>query len=294
MQIFGNLESAPDGHKLRINHQETGMKRQYSNTSIVLAGLGLFVTSASAHDPIFGIGPHVLFKQGVETALEVESAQAGDDREQALAFHGSYGLTGDWAVGIELPYQFVDEDGRSESGRGDIALQTKYRFWREDTLGLQRSAAILLKVISDTATDRFGKEATDSIIGLTYGYEGRSRYRWASARYRFNGKNDAGVERGDRFLLDFVAGWRPKLNGYREPDTVWLLELNGEFGQRAELDGVNLANTGGSEWFVSPGLFWTSRNFAIKAGVQIPLVENLNGNQAGSDYRARVSFEWHL
>jgi len=133
-----------------------------------------------------------------------------------------------------------------------------------------------------------GKGTTDGIVGLAYGYESRKHYRWASIRYRVNGTNPAGVARGDKLRVDFVAGIRPNPSGYLEPDTVWLLE------QKARFNGVELADTGGSEWFVSPGIFWTLRNFAVKAGVQIPIYANLNGNQSESDYRARLTLEWHL
>ncbi|GMR08616.1 MAG: hypothetical protein BMS9Abin26_1622 [Gammaproteobacteria bacterium] len=263
-----------------------------------LVGLFAIASSALAHDPIFGIGPHVLFKEGVETALEIEAKKAGNADEQALAVQLTYGLTGDWAVGVDLPYEFKDEGRNSSSGFGDFAAFTKYRFWRRDSLGLQESAAVFLKVITDSASDvknpPLSKGATDSIVGLAYGYEGRKWYRWASVRYRFNGTNNAGVDRGDKILLDFVGGIRPTPTGYLEPDTVWLLELNGEYGKRAERNGRRLNNTGGTEWFLSPGIFWTKRNFAIKAGVQIPIYQNLNGNQDDSDYRARMSFEWHM
>jgi len=253
---------------------------------------------AYAHDPIFSIGPHVVFKNGVEIAAEIESDKAGDDKKQVLALNLKYGLTGDWAVGIDLPYTFKEEDGESSNGNGDIAVFTKYRFWRKDSLGLQESAAVLLKVLTDTAsnnkTPSLDKGTTDTILGLTYGYESRKWYRWASARYRFNGTNDLGINRGDKLLLDLVGGIRPKLTSYLEPDTVWLLELNSEFGQRAELGGNDLSNTGGTEVFISPGIFWTKRYFAIKAGVQIPVYSDLNGTQQDSDYRARLTFEWHL
>ena len=254
--------------------------------------------TAWAHDPIFGIGPHVLYKGGVEVSAEVESEKTGEEKEQALALEITYGLTGDWALGVNLPYEFKHDETDSSSGRGDVAVFTKYRFWRRDSLGLQESAAVLLKVITDTAqsnlTPAIDKGTTDSILGLAYGYESRKWYRWASARYRFNGTNDAGVDRGDKVLLDFVVGIRPTPTGYLEPDTVWLLELNGEFGQQADLGGALLPDTGGTEWFLSPGIFWTKRNFAIKAGVQIPVYHNLRGNQAEADYRAKLVFEWHM
>jgi len=251
-----------------------------------------------AHDPVFGVGPHVLFKGGVEVAVEVESEQAGDETEQGLGLELTYGITGDWAAGIELPYAFNEEGAEESDGSGDISLFTKYRFWRQDTLGLQQSAAVFFKVKIDSgdedASPALGTGTTDAILGLTYGYEGRKWYRWASLRYRFNDENDAGLERGDKILFDLVGGIRPTLTSYREPDTVWLLELNGEYGQKAELGGVNLENTGGTELFLSPGIFWTRLNFAVKAGVQIPVYSDLNGAQEDSDYRARVIIEWHL
>lgn len=259
--------------------------------------LALVAGAAQAHDPIFGIGPHVLFKEGVEIALGTEAEKAGPERQQALSLELTYGLTGDWAVGVDLPYVFKEDGGDGNNGYGDIALFTKYRFWREDSLGVQESAALLLKAVANTSDDEaspsLGGGATDAILGLTYGYEGRKWYRWASARYRFNG-DSGGIERGDRLLLDLVGGIRPHQTGYLEADTVWLLELNGEYGWQASRAGTRLANTGGTELFLSPGLFWTRRNFAIKAGVQIPVYSDLNGNQAESDYRARMIFEWHL
>lgn len=253
---------------------------------------------AGAHDPIFSPGPHVLYKGGVELHTGFEREKAGEERESELALELTYGLTGDWAAGIELPYMSKDDGSRSSSGAGDVELFTKWRFWRKDTLGTQESAAVLFRVKLDTADDNktpgLGTGSTDFLTGFAYGYEGRKWYRWASVRYRRNGQNDAGLRRGDRFFFDLVGGIRPRPAEYLKPDTVWLLELNGEYGKRAELNGTELADTGGTEWFLSPGIFWTRRNFALKAGVQIPIASDLNGQQEESDYRARLILEWHL
>lgn len=260
--------------------------------------LGFANTAALAHDPVFGIGPHVLFKGGFEAALDIDTSKAADKKDQGFALNATYGITGDWAIGVGIPYEFKDNGTNTSDGTSDLAAFSKYRFWRKDSLGLQESGAVFLKVIADTAstskTPSLGTGATDTILGLTYGYEGRKWYRWSSVRYRFNGKGNAGVDRADKILLDFVGGIRPTLTGYLEPDTVWLLELNGEYGKQASVKGGNLVNTGGTEWFISPGIFWTKRNFAIKAGVQIPVSSNLNGNQNKSDYRAKLIFEWHM
>lgn len=264
---------------------------------VKIIGLSLLTSVMSqmvqAHDPIFGLGPHVLFKDGIEIAADIESEKAGAEKEQVLALELAYGITGDWAIGVGIPYKFKQEAGVSTSGSGAIAFFTKYRFWREDSLALQRSSAVFLKVITNTADKKFSKGSSDMILGLTYGYEGRKWYRWASIRYRLNGTNN-GIDRGDKILIDFVGGVRPDPRGYLESDTVWLLELNGEFGKKARSNGAIDANSGGNEWFISPGIFWTKRNFAVKAGLQIPILSDLNGTQDKSNYRAKVSFEWHI
>ncbi len=259
--------------------------------AVLLAG-----GSAWAHDPIFGLGPHTLFKDGVEIHVGYFREKAGDEREQKYGLALKYGITADWTVGIEAPYLDLTEPGASVSGRGDVALTTKYRFWRNDLPGAQEAAAVSLGVIlggtgdEDVAHD----ESTDAILGLSYGYEGRKWYRWAAVRYRANGEDDQGLRRGNKLLLDLVGGIRPRPYGYYEPDWVWMLELNGEFTDHAERNGQRLADTGGDQWFLSPGLMWTYRNYAIKTGVQLPIAQDLNGIQEEVDYRFTLEFEGHF
>ena len=257
---------------------------------LIALGLLLPAQAAVAHDPVFGLGPHVLYKGGVEIAPQADRRRAGSGGQDELALELTYGLTGDWAIGIDSGYADPRADGR---GADDPALFSKYRFWRNDMPGAQESAAVLLKVKPDSGAAA-GTGSNDAILGLTYGYESRRWYRWASLRYRYNGEDDDGLQRGGRWLVDFVGGIRPTPSGYLEPDTVWLLELNGEITRQAQLKGDRLPGTGGTEWFLSPGLFWTYRNFAVKAGVQIPVLGDLNGAQDDSDYRARLVLEWHL
>lgn len=275
------------------------VKMQYR--SAIALGLGSLLGlsgNAYCHDPVFSPGPHVLFEGGKELHIEFHHSERGDETENEVAIAFKYGITGDWLAGLELPYQYLKESEERNDGVGDITLSTKYRFWRHDTLGVQESMAVLFKIKPDTASSgrepSLGSGTTDAVAGLTYGYESLKWYRWASVRYRRNGKTGEGIHRGDKFLVDLAGGIRLTPPDYWKPDTVWFLELNGEINQRTEQDGRELTNSGGQEWFISPGLMWTERNFAIKAGVQLPVMSDLNGEQDGSDYRARLEFEWHL
>ncbi len=263
--------------------------------SLVLA---LFSPSSFAHDPVFGIGPHVLYKGGIETALETHLEKTDKEKKVEAGLELVYGMTGNWAAGIELPYIAKKDEFDSSNGLADIRLFSKYRFWRQDSLGLQKSAAVMIAFNlnngNETARPKLGNGANDMIGGLTYGYESIKWYHWASVRYRYNGENDAGFHVGNKMLIDFVAGYRPTTPEYKKPDTVWLLELNTEINEKSEINGNSLPKSGGIESFLSPGIFWTLRNFAIKAGIQIPIYSDLSDAQEKSDFRAKASFEWHL
>ncbi len=270
------------------------MSRLIKNSTLLALLGSLISVPALAHDPIFGLGPHVLFKGGVEIAPEVQTIKSGNKEKTKLALELTYGLTGDWAAGIDIPYIDKSNKDKSASGQGDLSVFTKYRFWRDDGPGLQQSMSLALKLETNTGDKAVSSGTTNGILGLAYGYEGRRWYRWSALRYKFNGENDEGLRQGNKLLFDLVGGLRMKRTGYLEPDTVWILELNAEDTQRTQTNRVDLANTGGSEWFISPGIFWTKRNFAVKAGIQIPVASQLNGEQQQTDYRAKVVLEWHL
>ena len=70
--------------------------------------------------------------------------------------------------------------------------------------------------------------------------------------------------------------------------------MNWENADRDDLGGTALANTGGWELFLSPVVWWTYRQVAIRGGVQIPVASDLNGSQPSTDYRARVEFIYHF
>lgn len=259
----------------------------------------LLTTEALAHDPVFGIGPHTLYKGGFEVHLGTHKEQSGDERASEVELQLKYGITADWVAGVGIPYARNAGPEESDLSRGATSLSTKYRFWRNDLPGAQAAAAALGKVILDDGESghhgQARRDGNDYLVGLTYGYEGRKWYRWASARHRFNSYAVNGVERPDITLVDLVAGVRFTPTEYHEPDWVWMLELNGEITEHVrQLSEITSREQGGNQWFLSPGLMWTYRNFAFKAGVQLPIFDDFSGDQEANDYRAIIELEWHL
>ena len=82
-------------------------------------GLAAWLTAgaALAHDPTFGIGPHVLFKGGVEIHMGLEAVVAGDARENEVAVDVTDRLTGDRAAGLALPRVDPDPAGTGTQPR---------------------------------------------------------------------------------------------------------------------------------------------------------------------------------
>jgi hypothetical protein len=257
----------------------------------------LATPTAYAHDPVFGVGPHVLYKDGFELHLGAHREKSSE-RETETELELKYGITGDWVAGIGTGYARTESSEGTDSGRGPSSLSTKYRFWRNDMFAAQESAAVFGKLIfddGDSSHHGVKRDSNDYLLGLTYGYEGRKWYRWASVRHRINADTNTGAERPNVWLVDVVGGIRFSPTEYREADWVWMLELNGEFIEHlAHGSGDVTHRVGGKQWFVSPGLMWTYSNFAVKAGVQLAVIDDLAEDQEADDYRALIELEWHL
>ena len=267
---------------------------------VLAAGMAAAAKSAAAHNPIFAPGPHLVYRGGLEVTAGYsrDRASGAGEREtgQEVELEFEYGLTADWTAEMELPFVDKDLNDSGSSGLGHMVLRSRYRFLRLDTPGVQRSAAVLVQVKlptgDDEATPRLGSGSTDFVGGLLYGHESRRWYYNLAARYRLNTEGGGGLEKGDKQFLDIVGGVRPFLTGYLEPDAVVFLELNGENAGRDELNGADVAGTGGWELFLSPGLFATYRNVALRTGVQIPIAKGLNGDQPESDYRFKFEIKY--
>lgn len=281
--------------------------RLRAQSLVVAVVLGLMILllgirTAEAHEPIFTPGAHVHSKDGHELSLEYHRSRnsgAGEkETEQELVLEYEYGVTADWTLKAEIPLVDKEINDTGSTGIGDITLGTKYRFVRVDLPGMQYSTTALfqLKLPSgnDDSSPRLGSGSIDFTAGLLHGLESRRWYYNTAARYRLNTEGGGGLKKGDKVLLDIVGGVRPVLTGYKEPDTVFFLELNFEDSERDTLQGANVADTGGWELFISPGVFWTYQTYAITAGVQIPVAENLNGNQPNSDYRFKLSLKYEF
>jgi len=264
--------------------------------SLTTVGVLLHSTPSLACAPVFTESAGVGYKGGYEYHLEYSQRERGNQTQNLLTTRLDYGITPDWMIAAEVtPYKRVEQNGLDNDGVGNVGFLTKYRVYLDATADYQRSATILGRVNLDTASDAqpaLSSGTEEYEVGLALRQESNKWQYWSSARYRFNGTGTVGIDQGSKLRLDAAIGLRPEpLESINENDTVWLLEVNGEFADKSDQYGASLTNTGGSEVFISPGVYWSHRNVGLKGGVQIPVYSDLNGIQDESDYRAKVALE---
>ncbi len=273
---------------------------------LVVLSVSVALNTSSAHEPIFGIGPHTIYKGGVgiETEIEGGNTSSGSKKVNDYILHSEiiYGFTADLSGTLSIPIVLERREetggaGQSSSGLGDASLRIKYRFWRRDRLGMQDSIAFVtgtkLPSGDDDKSPRLGSGSTDFLFGLAAARESLLWYYFGDIRYRLNTVGSGGLKKGDTMFADIAIGIRPWPVEYLKPDLVVLAEVNWERLLRDESDGLNVKDSGGSLVFVSPSFFFTYRNWAVKGGVQIPTYKNLYDGQPEEDYRFKLTVEVH-
>ncbi len=256
---------------------------------LVPVALLLSIDPLDAHEPLFGLGPHTIYQNGVGLESELEKGESG----WANHWEVLYGITPDWALTFAAPYLFADNN-RAE-GFGDISLRTKYRFFRRDMPGASLQAAFHSEVRFPTGDQRMnrGSGATDYFLGISLGYESRRHYFFAGSRYQIN-RAVNGLARGNRLEFDLAYGIRPYKMEYLQPDPVLLVEFIGETTGKNKENGVSNANSGGSILSIAPGLLFSFRNVMLKTGIKIPIINNLNGRQDSPEAEYVMGLEFHL
>lgn len=242
---------------------------------------------AASHEPIFGLGPHTIFKGGVgiEFEFEAERASGGGESEEVQKMNQEiiYGLTEDWALTIATPFALKHE---GEKGIEDLSLRTKVRFWRKDGPGFQNAAAVVagLKFPTGSQNKGLGTGSTDYLLGINGGHEGLDYYLFGDVHFLSRTEG-----RGDAFFANMAFGGRPfGMGDYYDFDPVFYLELN------YEETGIGIKNAGRRVLSLSPTFFLTYRNWALRGGWQLPVSQGVDGNSKELDERFALAVEAHF
>lgn len=251
-------------------------------------------------------------------------AHSGDDpsgrqrevsRETLVSALG-YGFTARLAGFVVLPasrkrLRSPGAETRTSRGLGDVLLFARLTVFQDDARGRTFRIAPLAGVEAPTGRDDVrdaqgrlppglqpGSGTWDPLIGVVASWQELDFQVDLQVSHLAHGKR-GGFSFGDQNRLDAslqVRIWPGSLDARSGvPDFLYgVLELNGVDRDPDSLAGRTDPDTGGTQVFLTPGLQWVTRRWIWEAVVQLPVVQNLNGNALETGWIFHGGFRIHF
>ena len=272
---------------------------------IVVLVAGCKIAAASGHGPVFGLATPTNVKGrwslDLGTMGQVGTFDSGVVERAMLG----YGITEDLQITVSAPVVLRSaplERGRVTSmmpATGDFEGIAAWRFQRRDTAVGSR--------IETTAYGGLilpGSQKPPGLIGqlnwapgflgmITTGYASRKNYVWAGiGGMHFDESH--GDRRPDMLMYSLVYGYRPKplRKEYPHWDGRFFVEMNGEYSNRVQHNGIEVPRTNGGQVFVGPATLWIYKNYGIEGGIQWPVYRNTGPQFERERYRFAIDFSY--
>ncbi len=228
-----------------------------------------------------------------------------------------YGVTSNLSLFGVLPYvdkslEFTGngvDQTRDTSGIGDLILFGRYTVFKDDipgrTFRIAPFAGLELPSGEDDETDGFGRlpasvqagsGSADPFGGLVATYQTLDFEMDAQASYKMNTEANH-FEFGDVGRLDASLQYRlwPRSLQNGVPGFLYgVFEGNFIHQNKNWSKGAKDPNSGGTTLFLVPGLQYVTKRWIVEGGVQIPVVQDLNGTALERDYIARFGFRFNF
>ena len=264
-------------------------------------------------------GNFVLREQLLLTRLGDDPSGANREVEVLGAVSAlGYGVTQNFALFGVLPYLDktlrLDMGGqritRDTAGLGDLVLFGRYTVFQDNAPGRTFRLAPFLGAKTPTGKndegDAFGRlpptlqlgtGSTDPFAGIVATYQTLDFQIDAQASFRDN-RESGGVEFGDVARVDASLQYRllPRdFSGGGVPSFLYgVLETNWVRQEKTRIDGNEDPDTGGATLFLAPGLQYVSKKWIFEAAVQVPVLQNLNGNALEDEFTLRAGFRVNI
>jgi hypothetical protein len=247
--------------------------------------------------------------------IESKAAKAGAfdllDRSFLYTVSVGYGVIENWQVALSIGYydavqareaEFDSSSGETEiltfnpDGVTDLWLTTKYRFYRGPWGQFAAVAGVKFPTGDDDVRNSEGERVEPSATagsGSFDGMAGLAYSRWltprmtldASAQYTFRTEH-ADFRLGDRIDAGVTVAYRLTPDIEKYPQVSVFAEANLRHLFKSDEEGEPDPNTGGTVFFLSPGVRLSAwRNAALTLSAQVPVVQDLNGTQLKTDFR---------
>lgn len=253
--------------------------------------------------------------------VQAKLLRAGDDASGrsltvvSTPIAGVYGVTPSLAVFGIVPVlhkQMVTTsgaEGRGPTGLGDVRLFARYTIFKTNAPGRTFRVAPFAGVELPTGTSDGGDATGPFAPGLQLGSGSWDPFAGASITWQTLGwqvnvvpafqRNSAanGFRQGDEVRVDagFMVRVLPRTLGRGLPRFLFAnLETNLIHEFASEADGVELPETGGTTWFVGPGVQFVTQRYVLEGALQLPVLQDIGVGALRRDYIATLSARLNL
>jgi len=223
-----------------------------------------------------------------------------------------YGATPDLALFAIFPFIFRNVESndpfsgkrinKKDNGIGDLTLIARYTVYKRDYPSGTARFAPLAGLKLPTGDDDLEPITTDSI---DFQFGGVSTVTWDFGRHEIDAdliyriKTEAeDFEQGNDLIYDLAYELRVypwTLPDVGAPNFLYLVaEANGIFSKKSKLNGKALDNSGGNILFFSPGIQFATKRYILETSIQLPVIQDLNGNQVERDFVLTAGFRVNL
>lgn len=241
--------------------------------------ISIIWNTSSAHEPLYGIGPHVLFKGGLAPHITFDWFGNIVNTELALG----YGITKNWTVIGEISYQGINGNYTYQG----FHFKQKYRFYSRFKPGVLQQISAVVKLSIPSASN----QPTVANVGLSGGQEALRWYWFFSGSYAMK-FNDQDYVPGNEIKYSATIGYRPNKTNYYKPDLVIFLEGIGKYYEKATLNEKRVINSSGHSWSLAPTFMLTHRNLALRGGVNFNIYSISYINEEKLNYKAILEYHF--
>ena len=256
---------------------------------------------ASGHGPVFALATPTNPKGGFsfDTSL---MGRYGNGNGTMLRATLGYGLTENLKVSISGPLIFKTEPFSASRAAavtpmgGDFEALGLWRFQRTDfKVGARFETTAIGGLLlpgpqADAGPLKGIKSRPGGLAGIVSGIASRSHYAWAGATYQRYEDSD-GSRRPDVLFYSFAYAYRPE--SWRK-DNGWDWRIFGECtGERTgvlEHAGAAAAGSRANQVFVGPTTLGVYKNYAVSAGVQFAVRQDVGPIYPRERVRVAVNF----
>ena len=191
-------------------------------------------------------------------------------------------------------------DTTKDTKLGDINIQGEYQFYKRETATSAIKATIYANIFSPTgilvepSPVNFSRyEIIDDfaafLLGTIWFYTAIDWYGFVAFANLFPFKKK-GIQLGQNFF--FQSGIGHNLGIYDDKIVFLLVEFYLVRNQHNRIKGLRDPNSGGLTLFLGPSFWYSNERIIFQAGVDIPVLQKLHGDQPKSTVYGCLALTW--